>query len=114
MCFVAPRLRSPRPRRARSIEQVLAQIGEAVIDHFKRFNDTFGHDAGDFVLSSVAREMTKQIRLSDMACRYGGGGTAAIPLAPQIVQAMERAATLRHARPGPKLTPPGPSLPPPP
>src|SRR5258706_15861671 len=97
MCFVAPRLRSPRPRRARSIEQVLAQIGEAVIDHFKRFNDTFGHDAGDFVLSPVAREMTKQIRLSDMACRYGGEELAVILVDTNLEQAMERAEALRHA-----------------
>jgi diguanylate cyclase (GGDEF)-like protein/PAS domain S-box-containing protein len=42
------------------------------IDHFKRFNDKFGHDAGDFVLSSLARIIAKNIRPSDIACRYGG------------------------------------------
>jgi diguanylate cyclase (GGDEF)-like protein/PAS domain S-box-containing protein len=42
------------------------------IDHFKHFNDKFGHDAGDFVLGTLARAITKSIRPSDMACRYGG------------------------------------------
>ena len=42
------------------------------IDHFKRFNDKHGHDAGDFVLSAVARAISNNIRPSDVACRYGG------------------------------------------
>ena len=42
------------------------------IDHFKHFNDKYGHDVGDFVLSAVARAIMKRIRPSDIACRYGG------------------------------------------
>ena len=42
------------------------------IDHFKQFNDKFGHDAGDFVLSAIARVISSGIRPSDIACRYGG------------------------------------------
>jgi diguanylate cyclase (GGDEF)-like protein len=42
------------------------------IDHFKHFNDTFGHDAGDLVLSAIAGAITKSIRPCDIACRYGG------------------------------------------
>lgn len=42
------------------------------VDHFKRFNDTYGHAAGNDVLAGVAREISKHIRQSDMACRYGG------------------------------------------
>jgi diguanylate cyclase (GGDEF)-like protein/PAS domain S-box-containing protein len=42
------------------------------LDHFKRFNDTFGHDAGDLVLRSVADLFRKFFRSDDVVCRYGG------------------------------------------
>ena len=42
------------------------------IDHFKRVNDTFGHDAGDSVLRSVAQAVQEHIRDADIACRFGG------------------------------------------
>lgn len=42
------------------------------VDHFKLFNDTFGHDAGDLVLQEVASVLIKNVRDSDIACRWGG------------------------------------------
>ena len=42
------------------------------IDHFKNFNDTYGHKAGDKVLTEIAKLMNKHIRQEDIACRYGG------------------------------------------
>jgi diguanylate cyclase (GGDEF)-like protein/PAS domain S-box-containing protein len=42
------------------------------IDHFKRFNDTFGHAAGDTLLKEVGALLRKGIRGEDIACRYGG------------------------------------------
>jgi diguanylate cyclase (GGDEF)-like protein/PAS domain S-box-containing protein len=42
------------------------------IDHFKRFNDTFGHDAGDVLLREVGYFLQGRIRKEDIACRYGG------------------------------------------
>ena len=42
------------------------------LDHFKRVNDTYGHLAGDFVLSEFSRVITPAIRLEDTFARYGG------------------------------------------
>jgi diguanylate cyclase (GGDEF)-like protein len=42
------------------------------LDHFKRCNDKFGHDAGDLVLRSVGEFLRCQTRAEDIACRYGG------------------------------------------
>jgi diguanylate cyclase (GGDEF)-like protein len=42
------------------------------IDFFKMFNDTFGHDAGDFILKAVANLGEKNIRKSDVWARWGG------------------------------------------
>jgi diguanylate cyclase (GGDEF)-like protein len=42
------------------------------LDHFKRVNDSFGHDAGDLVLNEVATLLKSSIRGSDMVCRFGG------------------------------------------
>ncbi|SJZ56233.1 PleD family two-component system response regulator [Consotaella salsifontis] len=44
----------------------------ADIDHFKRINDEWGHDVGDFVLKHFATTITAALRGSDLACRYGG------------------------------------------
>jgi diguanylate cyclase (GGDEF)-like protein/PAS domain S-box-containing protein len=42
------------------------------LDHFKRINDKYGHQAGDEVLSSFARLLIRQMRGSDICCRFGG------------------------------------------
>lgn len=42
------------------------------IDHFKRFNDTHGHEAGDRVLRGVAEILCASVRTEDIVCRYGG------------------------------------------
>lgn len=67
------------------------------IDQFKHFNDKHGHDAGDFVLSAVARAITKSIRPSDIACRYGGEELAVVLAEADLECARERAEQLRLA-----------------
>lgn len=42
------------------------------IDHFKSFNDTFGHDIGDLVLVEVTKSVSKNIRQTDIFARWGG------------------------------------------
>ncbi|WP_245654075.1 sensor domain-containing diguanylate cyclase [Novosphingobium rosa] len=63
----------------------------ADVDHFKRFNDEFGHDAGDTVLQVVSAEMRSRFREGDVICRYGGEeftiiapGTTAATLAARV------------------------------
>lgn len=65
------------------------------VDHFKRFNDTFGHEAGDAVLRHLALEMKRSVRASDLACRFGGEEFALVM--PEIGrdEAIERCETLR-------------------
>ena len=55
-----------------------AQGGEPVaallvdIDHFKKINDSFGHDVGDEVLREFAVRLATNVRAVDLPCRYGG------------------------------------------
>ncbi|NKB37274.1 MAG: diguanylate cyclase [Gammaproteobacteria bacterium] len=42
------------------------------IDHFKKYNDKFGHDVGDKILSELGNLLKNRLRKSDISCRYGG------------------------------------------
>ncbi|HEX7286034.1 MAG TPA: diguanylate cyclase [Candidatus Angelobacter sp.] len=64
-----------------TLEQQLRRTGEsqagtgiimADIDGFKAFNDSFGHEAGDYVLKEVGALLRRSVRGEDIVCRYGG------------------------------------------
>lgn len=66
------------------------------IDHFKRFNDTYGHDAGDLVLTEVARFLREAaVDESEAAARLGGEEFALVLPAIEREDAIKRAETLR-------------------
>ncbi|NJP07916.1 MAG: diguanylate cyclase [Chloroflexaceae bacterium] len=65
------------------------------IDHFKRFNDTYGHDAGDTLLRAIGAFLQHNTRGDDIACRYGGEEfTVVLPCA-SLENAWKRAEELR-------------------
>lgn len=67
------------------------------VDHFKRFNDEFGHDAGDVVLREVAQTLARAVRTSDIVCRYGGEEFAVVMPDLNEPRIRERAEALRMA-----------------
>jgi diguanylate cyclase (GGDEF)-like protein len=67
------------------------------IDHFKRINDGFGHDAGDAVLSRFAALMAARSREEDIVCRTGGEEFLLIMPEADLATAARRADQLREA-----------------
>ncbi|MHB8965435.1 MAG: diguanylate cyclase [Coriobacteriia bacterium] len=66
------------------------------VDHFKEYNDTYGHDAGDHVLVEMARYLSESTRAGDVACRYGGEEFVLIWSGMEIDHAFTRAEALRN------------------
>jgi diguanylate cyclase (GGDEF)-like protein len=66
------------------------------IDHFKTVNDTWGHDVGDAVLRSVAAVLQREVRGTDVVCRFGGEEFVVISAA-DFDSAMRCAERLRAA-----------------
>jgi diguanylate cyclase (GGDEF)-like protein len=67
------------------------------IDYFKKFNDSFGHDAGDYTLQLVGSLLAKFIRGDDIACRYGGEEFTLVLPATEPELLKERAEQLNQA-----------------
>jgi len=84
------------------------------IDHFKRFNDEFGHDAGDLVMKHVAQVLLTHARERDLPCRYGGeefvmlmpgrDSAAAAQRAEDIRKTIRKIALAHHGRSLPPVT----------
>jgi len=66
------------------------------IDHFKKINDTYGHQAGDSILQSLALLFLSRIRTGDVASRYGGEEFAFILPDTGISEAAVLAEKIRH------------------
>ncbi|MCC6346378.1 MAG: sensor domain-containing diguanylate cyclase, partial [Nitrospirales bacterium] len=66
------------------------------IDHFKRFNDANGHEAGDILLHELGAFLLKQIREEDLACRYGGEEFVIVMPETTLEHARSRAEQLRE------------------
>lgn len=69
----------------------------ADIDHFKPFNDTYGHQLGDIVLQEVARIIMKNCRATDVAARYGGEEFAVIMPGARLTDTVKQAERTRKA-----------------
>lgn len=67
------------------------------LDYFKRVNDTFGHDMGDFLLREVAAVLRKAVRDSDAAFRYGGEELTLVLPNCNLLHAYQRAEEIKRA-----------------
>ena len=65
------------------------------VDHFKRFNDGHGHDAGDLVLRAISELLLERVRVYDLACRYGGEELVLLMPGCQIEDAIVKMETIR-------------------
>jgi diguanylate cyclase (GGDEF)-like protein len=65
------------------------------IDHFKRFNDTYGHDGGDALLRAVGTFLQTNIRGEDIACRYGGEEFTLVLPGASLADTQQRAEAIR-------------------
>jgi len=65
------------------------------LDHFKRYNDNFGHAAGDKALAAIGETLIRCVRAEDIACRYGGEEFTLILPECSLAQATLRAEEIR-------------------
>lgn len=67
------------------------------VDHFKKFNDMYGHQAGDVVLRGVAQQLKQSVRDSDLVARYGGEELAVIMPSTSVVELKDAGERVRRA-----------------
>ncbi|MFZ0731406.1 MAG: diguanylate cyclase [Candidatus Sulfotelmatobacter sp.] len=81
-------------RRAIRSQQSLGMV-MLDLDHFKKFNDTHGHEAGDTVLRETAAFLSQWVRAEDAVCRYGGEEFVIILPAASLDATQSRAEDIR-------------------
>ncbi len=67
------------------------------IDHFKKYNDQFGHTEGDRLLKKLARLILKEVRQIDLAVRYGGEEFLVLLPETDLIKACDVAERMRNA-----------------
>ena len=84
-------------REVRRAARAAQSLGVLMIDldHFKTFNDTYGHDAGDAVLRETGAALARGIRAEDFVCRFGGEEFVVILPTANLEAACARAERLR-------------------
>ncbi len=87
----------PRQTRRSAMQHEPVSVLMIDIDHFKRFNDEFGHAAGDFVLFAVAQVLKERLRPTDLIARYGGEELTALLPRTDLSGAKVAAERLRRA-----------------
>lgn len=75
------------------------------IDHFKRVNDTYGHDVGDFVLREISKNAKERLRVSDTFARWGGEEFMILAPETPIEDALHLAEILRSSVEGYNFSP---------
>ncbi|MFV1852546.1 MAG: diguanylate cyclase [Thalassospira sp.] len=95
----------------RALGHAMAELGNQYaiamldVDHFKKFNDTYGHDVGDIVLKKVARELAR-VGGGGKAFRYGGEEFTVVFAGRTAEKAQEPLEALRKRIADNKITPP--------
>jgi diguanylate cyclase (GGDEF)-like protein/PAS domain S-box-containing protein len=65
------------------------------LDHFKQYNDRYGHEAGDRLLQALGRFLSQAVRADDVPCRYGGEEFTVVLRDAPLEVALERAEAIR-------------------
>jgi diguanylate cyclase (GGDEF)-like protein/PAS domain S-box-containing protein len=90
-------LKETLDREIARVHRVSQPVGIMImdIDNFKLINDTYGHRAGDLILQALGELLKNNIRLEDIACRYGGEEFVVVMPGASLQTANERAEIIR-------------------
>ncbi|XDA99274.1 diguanylate cyclase [Sulfitobacter sp. LCG007] len=86
----------------RALDKAMREVSSVAvisvdIDHFKKFNDTYGHDAGDMVLRAVSQTLARIVDGDELACRMGGEELLVLLPGANLDDASVRAEAIRQA-----------------